>query len=107
MPATASDVPLTLDPETDDLRPVAVLVADLTGRRPSPPTVWRWCVRGTRRAGKLPALRVFGSWNTTRQALLTWLQAESSRKSEESLGDREEGERTGETRQRLQEAGLL
>lgn len=103
MPATVpAAAPLQLDPQTDDLRSVAALMADLTGRRPSPPTVWRWCVRGTRRAGKLPALRVYGSWSTTRKALVEWLQRESERPAADAAAKRDPA-----TERRLRAAGLL
>lgn len=70
------ETPLSL--ESDDLRPVAQLMHDLTGRRPSTATVWRWCSRGTSRAGVLPSVTVFGIRHTTREALVAWLRRGSA-----------------------------
>lgn len=102
MPTTTT--PLTIDPETDDLRPVASLAESLTGRKPAPATVWRWCQKGKRHSGKLPALRVFGTWHTTRAALLTWLCADSTQVDETPT---ESSDRSESTSRRLAEAGLI
>jgi len=97
--------PLTLDPDAGDLRPVAELLTSLTGRRPSPPTVWRWCVKGTRRAGKLPAVKLFNQWHSNRKALLQWLAADSERPDVPT--DDEPGPRDTELEKQLQTAGLI
>jgi hypothetical protein len=96
---------LSIDPKSDDLRPVAELVKQLTGRRPSPASVWRWTQKGTRRAGKLPAIRVFGQQHTTREALLQWLQTDNVQSA--STADDCSSERSPETESRLKDAGLL
>ena len=96
--------PLALDPSADDLRPVAVLCQRLTGRRPSPATIWRWCSRGTRRAGRLPAVRVFGTWHSTSEALMAWLQNDSQQPS--PAAD-DPAERSEATTRRLRAAGLI
>ena len=96
-------VQLSLDPDTDDLRPVAQLMADLTGRRPSPATVWRWCSRGTGRAGVLPSLVIYGTRHTTREALLEWLRRESA----PADADDSTAERDASVDRKLRAAGLL
>lgn len=95
---------LSLDPDADDLRPVSQLMHDLTGRRPSPATLWRWCSRGTSRAGVLPSLTVFGTRHTTREALVEWLR----RGSEVApVAAPESDARDQATDRRLRSAGLL
>ena len=96
-------VQLEIDIETDDVRPVAELMKQLTGRRPSPPTVWRWCERGTKRQGVLPSVSIFGSRHTTREALQEWL----SRGSGPTPPSPEPAERSEATSRRLKAAGLL
>ena len=97
--------PLTVDPKTDDLKPVVELLKDLTGRRPSPATIWRWCSKGTKRGGRLPAFKVLGTWHSTRAALLQWLAAESDRTDSHAV-DRPSG-RDPSTKKRLTKAGLI
>jgi len=104
MPLTKSQpAPLDLS-EHDDLRPVSLLARELTGRRPSPATIWRWCVKGTARAGRLPALTVFGSWHSTREALVEWLRRGSERSA---VPNDPPADRPASTERRLKEAGLL
>jgi hypothetical protein len=48
---------------------VATIAFRKTGRRPSPPTVWRWCHKGVRGgAVKLQAVFHSGHWQTTTTA---------------------------------------
>ena len=56
---------------------LTLLARELLGMRCSPPTLWRWCVRGTR-AGKLDAVYAGGRWMTTRAALLDFLERQSA-----------------------------
>ena len=101
MPRASLTASLALDPDTDDLRPVAQLMGDLTGRRPSPATIWRWCRRGTSRAGRLPGLTVYGQWHTTREALVDWLRRGSELPTPPT--DDAGGERPEATRRRLED----
>lgn len=94
---------LTLDSDTDDLRPVGQLVRELTGRRPAPATVWRWCRRGNRRNGVLPGVVVMGRWHTTREAYLAWIR----RGTERPLPAAPTTERDEATERALRERGLI
>ncbi|QDT54768.1 hypothetical protein Pan44_28050 [Caulifigura coniformis] len=47
---------------------------ELTGKRPSPPTCWRWVHRG-RNGIKLRAVFVMGAWRTTREDFLKFVEA--------------------------------
>jgi hypothetical protein len=96
---------LTVDPGSDELRPVVELFNALTGKRPSPATVWRICTRGNKRAGKLPALKVLGAWHSTRPTLLQWLQAGADRSVRGVEG--RSTKRVASTEKRLREAGLI
>lgn len=76
MPATRSpslpDIDLT---SGDPLEPVAKIAEDLTGSRPHPTTVVRWCA-GRGAAGiKLPSILASGKRMTTRLAYRAWLHA--------------------------------
>lgn len=94
-----------INSNSDGLRPVVSLVEELTGRRPSPSSVWRWCAKGTKRAGKLPALRVLNTWHTTSEALLGWLATESTAPGQ--TDGHQSSSRSVETEERLRTAGLL
>lgn len=74
MAATYCLPPLNLA-DGDELRPVAGIAEELTGQRPHPTTVVRWCA-GRGAAGiKLPSLLANGRRVTTRAAYHAWLQA--------------------------------
>lgn len=74
-------------------------------RRPSPASIWRWCRRGTSRAGKLPALTIYGQWHSTREALLDWLRRGSERP--DPPADDVPAERSEATTRLLMKHGLL
>lgn len=61
--------------DTGTLEPVSLLARRLSGRRPSPATVWRWVTRGTA-AGVLPTVRMYGAPHTTEAAMRAWLRGE-------------------------------
>lgn len=61
--------------ETGTLEPVSLLARRLSGRRPSPATVWRWVVKGTAQ-GILPSLKLYGAPHTTEAAFRAWLRGE-------------------------------
>jgi hypothetical protein len=67
-----SDCPLL---ESGQLQPVRSLALRLSGRRPSPATVWRWTTKGTRN-GILPTVRLYGAPHTTETAFRAWLRGE-------------------------------
>ncbi|MEX0784683.1 MAG: DUF1580 domain-containing protein [Dehalococcoidia bacterium] len=104
MTTATLDAPAPIDLDTAEIRPVAQLAADLTGRRPSPATIWRWCRRGTRRAGRLPAVVAFGTWHTTAEAYRAWIQRGSEPTPPQ---DDAAAERSPATERRLRKAGLL
>ena len=100
-----------LNLDDGELVPVASLVKSLSGRRPSPPTVWRWCLKGVKSADggrvRLQAVKLFGSWHTTREALSQFLTAQSpAALSCDSDADRP-APRSERTREKLAAAGLL
>lgn len=95
---------ITLDPD-DGLRPVADLLEGITGRRPHPAMIWRARNKGTR-AGRLPAIKIYGAWHTTRPALMEWLRR-GSEVAPLDGGDDHEPHCDEATDRRLQAAGLL
>ncbi|MCC9606212.1 DUF1580 domain-containing protein [Blastopirellula sp. JC732] len=66
-----------------DLRPVAAIAQQITGKRPSGPTTWRWIKKGVDRGIKLLAVPCNGRWNTTEAAFRDFLarRADSLRQS--------------------------
>jgi hypothetical protein len=90
----------------DDLRPVAVLAHERTGRRPSPSTIWRWVREGTR-AGQLPAVKVFGTWHTTPEAFADFLRRRTAPIRRSQSASEQAPEVVDVTDQQLRAMGLL
>ena len=61
--------------ETGQLEPVSLLARRISGRRPSPATVWRWIAKGTAQ-GVLPSVKLYGLPHTTEAAFRAWLRGE-------------------------------
>lgn len=64
----------------DQFLPVAKAVETLTGNRPHPTTVCRWCRRGTSGI-PLPSLIISGRRMTTLKALEQWLRAVTEKRN--------------------------
>lgn len=62
----------TLNPDTDDLKPAAALLAKRLGRRINPATMWRWHRKGCRGV-KLECLRVGGILQTSDAAVTAFI----------------------------------
>lgn len=91
-----------LNLETDEIRPVSEICRRLTGKRPSPATIWRWIRRGCR-GQLLDAIQVQGHWQTTPAEFARFLRAKSASPSTIPASN---GRDAG-TEQRLISAGLL
>jgi len=68
---------------SDGLLPVHQLATESSGKRPSPTSIWRWChgiggSRGKRRDTMLPAVLLGGTWLTSRETWLSWLQVRTA-----------------------------
>ena len=63
-------------PHDELLHPISTVVERLTGRRPSPATVWRWLRKGVRGA-KLNAVLCGGKWLCTEQDFRLFLQEQT------------------------------
>ena len=74
--AATLDRPL-IDLEADDLRPVATVARDRTGKRPSPASIWRWIHKGNR-GGKLEAVFLTGVWHTTAAAFADFIRRQTA-----------------------------
>ncbi|UBM33762.1 DUF1580 domain-containing protein [Bremerella sp. TYQ1] len=72
--------------QNGDLLPVASVAEQITGQRPSRPTVWRWLRNGVSGGVRLQAVPIYGKWHTTNAAFRDFLnrRAESMRQSIES-----------------------
>jgi hypothetical protein len=82
MPAAKLKVPLTaaipaINP-ADPLVAVRDLMAEASGKRPSPVTVYR--IVSGRTQPRLPALSVSGRWCTTRPVYYAWLAVRSAKR---------------------------
>jgi hypothetical protein len=88
-----------IDLTTDQLRPVAQVAADCTGRRPSPASVWRWTRKGTR-GGRLEAYYVHGVWCTTPEAFADFIRRQTDAALATPAADEPDDEQ-------LRAAGLL
>lgn len=93
-------MPTTL--ETGQLEPVANLCERITGRRPSPATVWRWTRKGTA-AGILRTQKVFGALHTTEAEFRRWAQAGR----DAPTGHERDDDQDDVTDEQLAEAGIL
>lgn len=69
------------------LEPVAVVAERVTGSRPSPPTIYRWCRKGLA-GGKVRLSSVLhgGCWRTTDAAFREFLTDQTNRKEEAQGG---------------------
>ncbi len=91
-----------LNLESDEVRPVAEVCQRLTGKRPSPATIWRWIRRGCR-GQQLDAVQVQGQWQTTTAEFARFVRA----KSQPLAPTQKPSERDAATEKRLNAAGLL
>ncbi|WP_437231056.1 DUF1580 domain-containing protein [Planctomicrobium sp. SH661] len=62
----------------NDLQPVATIAKQITGHRPSPPTVTRWIRLGVGGGIKLPAIYHCGKWMTTPEAFTQFLTQQTA-----------------------------
>lgn len=97
-----------IDPVVDQLRPVHAVIKARLGKRISPPTVWRWRLKGVNGA-KLECLRVGGHWVTTDAAFAEFLRAQTQNVLAACASRRDDAptERSPEKIRRLQAAGVL
>ncbi len=105
--ATAQRYESLIDLERDDLRPVAEIAQERTGKRPPPGTVWRWRLRGCHGA-KLEAVFVHGRWCTTAEAFADFIRRQTAAAiNAREASDVDSGERDEATDRRLKKAGLI
>jgi hypothetical protein len=98
---------VSLNLETDEIRPVSELCRRLTGRRPAPATVWRW-VREGRHGVRLDAVHIQGHWQTSAAVFADFLRATSAAARREAPPAADAAvERDEATARRLKRAGLL
>lgn len=108
MPAATKKSESIIDLEHDDLRPVAEIAAERTGRRPPPGTVWRWRLKGCH-GEKLEAVLVHGVWCTTVSAFADFIRRQTAAAMANCKGasESETPERDERKTRQLQAAGLL
>lgn len=96
-----------IDLENDELRPVADICQNRTGRRPSPQCVWRWRIRGCRGV-RLTCVFLQGKWQTTDAAFAEFIRGQTQAANDAcTAADRmQSDERDPATERRLQAAGL-
>ena len=77
--ATTNQVDGELEALLDDgtLEPVAVIIERISGKRPNPSTVWRWCRKSSGPAGVLPARLLLGTQTSTEKCVRAWLSRRS------------------------------
>lgn len=97
-----------IDLEKDALRPVQDVIRARIGRRISPPTLWRWRLKGVNGV-RLECVRVGGFWFTTEKAFAEFMAAQTANCEESNpFGVLERPKkRTPEMERRLLEAGVL
>lgn len=100
------DESLRIDLEHDDLRPVAVIAKERTGKRPPPGTVWRWRLKGCR-GEKLECYLVNGTWCTTKAAFADFIRRQTDAANAACTAEGVSSERDEATTRRLKAAGLL
>lgn len=101
----ASSVTVNLLPailQTGDLQPVAVVAKEVTGRRPSPPTVTRWIRSGVGGGVTLAAVYHVGKWMTNRAAFEQFIAAQTAARMSPKESDMDSA-----TDAELQSIGLL
>ena len=94
-----------IDLERDELTPVAAIFKARTGKRLSPPTLWRWLRKGCHGV-KLEAVPVNGVWCSTPKAFAAFLEEQAAAR----LADRPQPDfftRDENKTRRLKAAGLL
>jgi hypothetical protein len=100
---------VTIDPAADQLRPVNDVIKARLGKRISPPTLWRWRLKGVNGV-KLECLRVGGHWVTTDAAFAEFLRAQTANVLAScNVGSASDApcERSPEKVRRLRDAGVL
>jgi len=98
-----------INPELDELRPVAEITKARTGRRPSPQTIWRWRIKGCHGV-RLEAVLFGGTWCTTPTAFAAFIRGQTEaamRRSRASVPASPSPEREPATERQLRKAGLL
>lgn len=73
---------VAVDLENEQLRPVVDVAAQVLGKRPSKPTIWRWCRKGNR-GERLEAAFISNKWRTTRAAFIRFLERQTAAQLEE------------------------
>ena len=97
-----------IDLQKDRLEPVAKLAERMIGKRISPATVWRWCLKGCKVGDsriRLEAVKCAGQWHSTPAALAAFIRAQTAsllKQNEEARVVRDE-----RTTERLKKVGLL
>ena len=97
---------MTINLETDVLVPVVVIAQQRLGKRPSPPTRWRWQTKGVNGV-KLEVVKAGGVWMTTATAFAEFLRQQTANCSPAPMGTDAPAERSPATQKKLAAAGLL
>ncbi len=63
--------------ENGELKPIGTIAKQITGQRPSRPTIWRWLRKGVAGGVTLDAVSVFNTWHTTEAAFRDFLRRRS------------------------------
>jgi len=91
----------------EQLTPLSQLLTRVLGKRPAPATMWRWLNLGVKvgdQRVKLDAVRIGCKLYSTAEAVADFIAAQNPAPAEDAPTD---GERSAETRDRLQAAGLI
>ena len=97
---------MSINLETDDLRPVNDFVQARFGKRISPATAWRWRLRGINGA-KLEVVKFGGCWCTTKDAFAEFLRRQNENCQPSPLDTDAPAERSAATTKKLRAAGVL
>ena len=95
-----------IDLENDDLGPVSDISFQITGKRPSSPTKYRWRVHGCRGV-RLEQVLISGVWHTTVKAFVAFIRGQTQAANNARVAETGSNERDAATKRRLQAAGLL
>jgi len=101
-------MPATIDLEHDELLTLGQ-ACRLLPRKPSPPTLWRWRVKGVKINGqciKLEAVRCGGVWVTTQAAMVDFIERQTTAATP-ATDDQPDETRSPATERRLAAAGLV